>query len=123
MKEIHYATRVQRRRGEWHVSVPALPADAPVIVTRQLGNAAPLLIEQVAEYLGVSVSMISVSIEAPKRQPRRRLRERVTATLVQAAGGAGAVAGLYLLAGSAVTLTAASVAAVVLGALREAGKV
>jgi hypothetical protein len=123
MKEIHYATKVVRRRGEWHISVPALPGDAPVVVTRQLGNAAPLLIEQVAEYLGVSVSIISVSIEAPKRPARTRLRDRLSATIVQGAGGAGAVAGLYLLAGSAVTLTVASVAAVVLGALREAGKV
>lgn len=123
MREIHYATKVTRRRGKWHVSVPALPADAPVIVTEQLGNAAPLLISEVAEYLGVSVSIIDVTVEAPKRKPRARLRDRVTATLVQASGGAGAVAGLYLLAGSAVTLTVASVAAVVLGALREAGKV
>lgn len=123
MKEIHYATKVTRRRGKWHVSVPALPRDSPVVVTTQLGNAAPLLISEVAEYLGVSVAVVSLDIEAPKSPRRRKLRDRVTATIVQAAGGAGAVAGLYVLAGYAVTLTVASVAAIVLGALRESGRI
>lgn len=123
MKEIRYRTKVERRGGTWHVSVPALPRDAPVVKTDKLANAAPILIEELSHYLGVSVNMISIDVEAPTRPARPRLRDRLTASAVQAAGGVGALTGMYLVAGYAVTLITASVAAVVLGALREAGKV
>jgi hypothetical protein len=123
VREINYVTRVERRRGKWRVSVPALPRDAPVIVTTQLGNAAPLLNAPLGEYLGVSVSMIGVEIEAPRAKRRPRLRDRLTASYVQLLGGAGALAGLYVLAGYAVTLIVTGAAAATLGALREAGKI
>lgn len=123
MNEVTYRTRVQRKRGKWRVSVPALPRDAPVVVTTKLGNAAPILIEQLAEYLGISVSAISVDIKQPARARRRPARDRLTATLVQAWGGLGALTGLYLVTGVAATLMTASLAAIVLGALRESGRI
>ncbi len=123
MNEVTYRTEVRRKRGKWHVSVPALPRDAPVVVTTKLGNAAPILIEQLGEYLGISVSAISVDVRQPARPARTSLRSRVTSTLVQAWGGVGALTGLYLIAGVAATLITASVAAVVLGALRESGRI
>jgi hypothetical protein len=123
MKEITYRAKVVRRRGRWHVSVPALPRDAPVIKITKLDNAAPLLIDALSAYLGASMQSISVEVSYPSRPPRRGLAARVSATAVQVLGGAGAAAGLYLLAGYAVTLTLASIAAIVLGTLREAGKI
>jgi hypothetical protein len=123
MKEIHYSTRVERHRGQWRVSVPALPRDAPVVVTKQLGNAVPLLIEQIANYLGVSVSIVSVTVEAPTRSARPRLRDRITAGAVQASGGLGTLAGVYLVGGVAATLITGSLAAVALGVLRESGRI
>lgn len=119
MQQMIYRTRVRRRRGRWRVSVPALPRDAPVVVTCELGNAAPLLIERLAEYLGVSVSLVEVVIE----QPRPVRRRRATATHAQLAGALAALTGLYVLAGVAVTLITAGVVVVVAAALRESGRI
>lgn len=61
--------------------------------------------------------------------PRRRVRGLrfpvlpSPALLAQLAGGAGALAGVYLKFGSGITLIVGGVAAVVLGMLKEAGKV
>jgi len=117
---VRYRTEVRRRRGEWHVSVPALPRDAPVIKIDKLGNAAPLLVEALAGYLGVAYSAIEVSVNQPVR---RTLRSRVTAGAVQLAGAVGTLSGLYLLAGVPATLIAASVATVAVGTLREMGRI
>lgn len=65
----------------------------------------------------------------PPDPPRRRLRGlRVPvlpsgAWLAQVGGGAATLLGTYLAFGIAVTLITGGVAAVILGALREAGKV
>lgn len=123
MQQVTYATAVRRRRGKWHVSVPALPADAPVIVTTQLGNAAPLLISDLAEYLGVSVDVVDVSVEQPRRPDRPRLRDRLSAGLVQAGAGTGALVGLYAMTSWPVTLITAGVATAALSALRESGRI
>ena len=123
MNEITYQTQVRRRRGKWRVSVPALPADAPIITTDKLANVAPALILEIAEYLGVNPSLISVDVRTPAKTRRRGLRARLTTTAVQAYGGLGALAGVYLAAGSAATLIAAGATAVALGTLRELGKV
>lgn len=121
MEQVVYRTDVRRKRGRWRVSVPGLPGDAPVVTTRQLGNAAPLLIEQLAEYLGVSVSLVEVVIEQPR--PRKRRRAPSAQEAVQALGGVGALVGLYLLAGLAVTLITAGVAVSALAVLRESGRI
>jgi hypothetical protein len=118
-----YKTRIKRSRGMWLVSVPALPSDAPVIRTRKLGNAAPEMIVALAAYLGVHESTISVDVAHPVRPERRSLRSRVTATTVQLAGGAGALSGVYLAAGLAVTLMTAGLITVALGVLRESGRI
>lgn len=123
MQQVVYRTDVRRKRGQWRVSVPALPGDAPVIVTRQLGNAAPLLIEALAEYLGVSNALVEVVVEQPRRAVRRSLAQRVTATVVQVWGGLGALAGVYLLAGVAATLITAGIAVATLATLRESGRI
>lgn len=65
----------------------------------------------------------------PADPPRRRVRGLrfpvlpSGAWLAQAGGGAATLLGAYLAFGIAVTLIIGGVAAVVLGALREAGKV
>ncbi len=65
----------------------------------------------------------------PAQAPRRRLRGlRLPVVpsgtlLAQAGGGLATMTGVYLLAGLAVTLIAGGVVAVVLGALKEAGKI
>jgi hypothetical protein len=123
MDEVTYRTQVRRKRGKWHVSVPALPADAPVVVTDKLGNAAPLLIMDVADYLGVSPNVVSVTVEQPRRVKRRTLRERVTASTVQLGGGAAVLAGVYLTAGAGITLITAGVVGAALSALRESGRI
>jgi hypothetical protein len=120
VQQVVYRANVRRKRGQWRVSVPALPGDAPVVVTRQLGNAAPLLIEQVAEYLGVSNALVEVEIEQPRPRKRRRA---VPAPVVQVLGGLGALAGVYLLVGVAVTLITAGVAVAALATLRESGRI
>lgn len=61
-----------------------------------------------------------------QRRRVRGLRMPVLPTgawLAQVGGGAASLSGVYLQFGIAVTLIAGGVAAVVLGALREAGKV
>lgn len=123
MNEVTYQTEVRRRRGRWRVSVPALPPDAPVITTDRLANVAPLLIMDIADYLGVNPSLISVEVHTPSKRPSRGLRARITTTAVQAYGGVGVLAGVYLAAGVTATLIAAGAAAVALGTLRELGKV
>ena len=120
MQQVVYRTDVRRKRGQWHVSVPGLPRDAPVVVTRQLGNAAPVLIEQLAEYLGVSVSVVEVVIEQPRPRKRRR---GVPPPVAQVLGGLGALAGVYLLVGVAVTLITAGIAVAALATLRESGRI
>lgn len=120
---MNYRTRVRRKRGQWHIDVPALPRDAPVVVTRQLGNAAPLLISELAEYLGVSVDVIEVSIEHPHREKRRKLRDRLTADGMQLSGGVAALSGVYLAAGTAATLITAGSVITALAALRESGRI
>lgn len=123
MKQITYQTRVVRRRGKWRVSVPALPGDAPVLKIHKLDHAAPLMIEAIAGYLGASMQSVSVVVDPPSRPARRRVSDRVTATTAQLAGGAGALVGVYLSAGVAVTLLVAGIATAMLGVLREAGKI
>jgi hypothetical protein len=65
----------------------------------------------------------------PAEPPRRRLRGLrmpvlpTGAWLAQVGGGIGSLLGVYLQFGVAVTLITGGVAALVLGALREAGKV
>jgi hypothetical protein len=118
MDPVTYETRVRRRRGRWHVSVPALPRDAPVLKLRKLDNAPALLIEQIAAYVGTSVNAVSVTVRPPKRVPRK-----VRPVAWQVAGGLGALGGVYLLAGLAVTLLIAGAAIVTLGALKESGRI
>jgi hypothetical protein len=63
------------------------------------------------------------------RRPRRRVRGLrfpvlpTGALMAQVSGAVAALSGVYLLLGIAATLIAGGVAAVVLGALKEAGKV
>lgn len=123
MKEMTYRTKVTRRRGKWRVSVPALPRDAPVLEVAKLDNAAILMIEEIAGYLGASMQSISVIVDPPTRPVRRGLRRRITVNAIQLYGAAAALTGVYLLAGFAYTLLAAGIATGALGVLREAGKI
>lgn len=118
MDPVTYDTRVRRRRGRWHISVPALPRDAPVLRISKLDNAPPLLIEQLAAYLGTSVNAVSVRVRPPARA-----RRQVRPVAWQVAGGCTVLSGAYLLTGLAVTLLLAGAAVVVLGALKEAGRI
>lgn len=121
MKDVTFRTRVRRRRGKWQIDVPVLPADSPIVQVGKLDNAAPLMIDALSRYLGVSAGSISVVVNHPVRRPPRRPREWATATAVQVLGGIGVLASLYVLTGITVTLLSASVAAVVLGTLYESG--
>lgn len=123
MKTFTYETRVRRRRGRWRITVPALPGDSPVLDVDKLDNAPVLMIEKLAAYLGVSMQSISVNVEHPVRPPKRSFASRISATGVQLLGGAGALAGVYLVAGIAATLIAAGIASVALGMLRESGRI
>lgn len=118
MDPVTYNARVRRRRGAWHISVPALPRDAPVLKLSKLDNAPPLLIEQIAAYLGISVNAVNVRIVPPKR--RRRTIRPVTWQVV---GALAVTVGLCVLAGVAVTLLVAGVVVVALAALRESGRI
>jgi hypothetical protein len=69
-------------------------------------------------------------VQRPRpRSPRRRVRGLrfpvlpTGALMAQVSGAVAALSGVYLLLGIAATLIAGGVAAVVLGALKEAGKV
>lgn len=123
MREITYRTRVRRKRGRWLVSVPDLPADAPVIVTDKLANADVLMIEQLAHYLGCSVNMLSVEVKHPVAAPRKSLRSRVTSSSVQAWGALATLSGVYLAAGLAATLIVSGVVVTALGILKESGRI
>jgi hypothetical protein len=118
-----YKTRVRRKRGRWHVSVPSLPSDAPVIVTDHLANAEVLMIEQLSHYLGCSMTGLSVEVRHPVRPARRTLSQRLTAATVQAWGGVVALSGVYLAAGLAATLIVSGVVLAALGVLRESGRI
>jgi hypothetical protein len=122
MDRITYATQVRRRRDRWEISVPDLPG-GPVVTTKTLGNAAPLLIMEVADYLGVVPDVIDVNVALPRREARPGWRERVTASVVQLSGGVLALSGLYLVAGAAYTLIATGLASAALAALRESGRI
>jgi hypothetical protein len=114
-----YRTRVRRRRdGRWRVTVPELPG-APGVTVRKLDNAPAELIEQLSGYLGVHESVIGI---APVR-PAPRRRPRISATLVQAFGGATCLSGVFLAAGPPATLIAAGAALATLGVLRESGRI
>jgi hypothetical protein len=70
----------------------------------------------------------SLRVAAPPRQPRARVEPlrfpALPATLlVQLAGGAATLAGVWLAFGLAAVLIVGGLAATVLGALREAGRV
>lgn len=76
--------------------------------------------------------MMGATTELPQVQPRAARRRipglRMPALpsgplLAQVCGGVGALGGVYLQWGGAITMIVGGVAAVVLGALREAGKV
>lgn len=118
MRDRTYKARVRRRWGKWRVSVPALPG-SPVLRTDKLGNAAPLLIMSLAEWMGVNPSVLSVEVE----QPVRARRPLPSHTLAQLGGAAVVLSGLYLLAGVAVTLIATGLVIAALGVLREAGRI
>ena len=120
MKPAHFTARVARTRRGWRVSVPELPRDAPAVTVKKLDNAPALLIDAIAEYLGAAPSTISVDVPLPRR--RKRLT-RPSATAVQLLGAAGALTGVYLTTGTAVTLLVTGVIATALGTLREAGKI
>ena len=123
MEPIVYHTKVRRRRGRWHVSVPSLPADAPVVVTDKLANADVLMIEQLSYYLGCNMTGLEVEVRHPVTEPRWSLRARITASAVQAWGGIAALAGVYVLAGMGVTLFVSGVVVAALGVLRESGRI
>lgn len=122
MDRITYATQVRRVRDAWEISVPDLPG-GPRVRTKTLGNAAPLLIMEVADYLGVVPDVIDVDVVLPRREARPGWRERVTASAVQLSGGVLALSGLYLVAGAAYTLIATGLASAALAALRESGRI
>lgn len=103
--------------------MPDLPRDAPVLDVKGLDSAAILMIEKLAAYLGVSMQSISVNIDHPVRPAKRSFRSRLSAVTVQALGGVGALAGVYLAAGITATLLTASIASIVLGVLRESGRI
>jgi hypothetical protein len=70
----------------------------------------------------------SLRVAAPPRQPRARVEPlrfpTLPATLlVQLGGGAATLAGVYMVLGLGVMLIVGGLAAVVLGALREAGRI
>jgi hypothetical protein len=114
-----YRIRTRRRRGKWILSAPELPADAPHVRIKNLGNGAPLMIEAIAGYLGLPMTMIEVEVEPP----RRRRARGVTPSAVQVLGGVACLTGVYLAAGLAVTLIAAGAVLAALGVLRESGRI
>lgn len=122
MNRITYATRVRRVRDAWEISVPDLPG-GPRVRTKTLGNAAPLLIHNIADYLGVVPDVIDVDVALPRREQRRTVRSLVTAGAVQLSGGALALSGLYLVAGAAYTLIATGIASAALAVLKESGRI
>lgn len=121
MDRITYDVQVRRRKGKWVASVPALPADAPKIVTSALGNVAADLIVELSEYLGVPATQVEVRVPTPARPTRAPLRDRITHGAVQLAGGGTLLGGVYLAAGAAATLIAAGIGVVAVATGKEAG--
>lgn len=121
MDAITYDVQVRRRKGKWIATVPALPDDAPRIVTSALGDVAAEMITELAEYLGVPATQLDVRVPHPVKVPRPRLRDRVTHGAVQLTGGGVLLSGVYLAAGGAATLIAAGIGIAAVATGKEAG--